>query len=144
MRERERERSTPAWQRQRQRATSTAYNKAKRQRDGRPGCQWKRKDMIFLASHHNGTTDTKALQSIRCQVSDEILSTFPSYTTQRQPRVGLKNFSKPSQDHLFHQVSSIMGSEKFSLLKIIIDFSDISQFWLLCSFAVILKEKFNF
>ena len=33
--------------------------------------------MIFLTSHHNGTTDTKALQSIRCEVSDEILSTFP-------------------------------------------------------------------
>ncbi|XP_034709098.1 MADS-box protein SVP-like isoform X2 [Vitis riparia] len=46
--------------------------------------------MIFLASHHNGTTDTKALQSIRCEVSDEVLSTFPHERERERgaPRLG--------------------------------------------------------
>ena len=42
--------------------------------------------MIFLTSHNNGTTDTKALQSIRCEVSDEILSTFPHERERERER----------------------------------------------------------
>ena len=70
---------------------------------------------MLLSSHHSHAADTKAPQSIRCEVSDEMLSTTSSYS-QRPSRIGLKNFSRTSLSCFLHLKNIFFFFFKISLI----------------------------